>query len=353
MKKIETELEKIVDIKEDIKKALEEKGQVPSERFDTYANIIRENLELVSGEVDITENGNYDVSNYASANVNIEQGVFPEGEVKITTTDSVDVTMYASAKVEDANLIPENITKNVTILGITGTYEGGESDNVTQLDRFIEGNLTEIESNVTTIKRYAFYYDSNLTRVSLPQVTTIRSGTFYYCSNLKNIYVPNVETISSSAFANTTGLENISIPKLATLEERAFENCDNLIYANLPNVSVLKSVVFGNCYKLDSVCFGNVNNIWNFVFEKCYSLKCVIFQSTSRPSLSTDIFSTCCHLTGAINSTYNPNGDKDGCIYVPDDKVSSFKNGTYWSNYGDQIKGISELPTEYKELYGI
>ena len=58
-------------------------------------------------------------------------------------------------------------------------------------------------------------------------------------------------------------------------------------------------------------------------------------------------------MNGTVNSTYNPNGDKDGYIYVSDNLIKSFKKGTYWSNYGDQIKGLSELPEEYKQLYGI
>jgi N-acetylneuraminic acid mutarotase len=52
-------------------------------------------------------------------------GITPEGEIKITTTESVDVTNYASAKVVDSNLVPENIAKDISILGIVGTFEGG------------------------------------------------------------------------------------------------------------------------------------------------------------------------------------------------------------------------------------
>lgn len=49
--------------------------------------------------------------------------ITPTGSVDITDTAEVDVTTYAKAQVKDTNLVAENIKKDVTILGVTGTYE--------------------------------------------------------------------------------------------------------------------------------------------------------------------------------------------------------------------------------------
>ena len=49
--------------------------------------------------------------------------ITPTGSVEITSTEEVDVTAYATAQVVDSNLAAENIKKDVTILGVTGTYE--------------------------------------------------------------------------------------------------------------------------------------------------------------------------------------------------------------------------------------
>ena len=58
-------------------------------------------------------------------NLSIAGGITPVGNIDITTTDVVDVTNYATAQVVDDNLIASNIKNNITILGITGTFEGG------------------------------------------------------------------------------------------------------------------------------------------------------------------------------------------------------------------------------------
>lgn len=49
--------------------------------------------------------------------------VEPSGKLEITDTQEKNVTEYAYAQVVDDNLAPENIKKNVTILGIVGTHE--------------------------------------------------------------------------------------------------------------------------------------------------------------------------------------------------------------------------------------
>ena len=55
-------------------------------------------------------------------------GPVPTGNKEIVNTAQTDVADYATAQVVDANLLAENIKKDITILGITGTLEGGSGD---------------------------------------------------------------------------------------------------------------------------------------------------------------------------------------------------------------------------------
>ena len=61
------------------------------------------------------------------------------------------------------------------------------------------------------------------------------------------------------------------------------------------------------------------------------------------PILASDSFTNCYHFTGTTDATYNPQGLKDGRIYVPDDKVDALKTATNWSTYADIIVPLSTL----------
>ena len=74
------------------------------------------------------------------------KGIIPTGNINITSTSQTNVKLYETAQVVDNNLVPGNIKKDVNILGIIGTLEGG--GNVNEFDLLLSGNYNYMTSDV-------------------------------------------------------------------------------------------------------------------------------------------------------------------------------------------------------------
>ena len=182
---------------------------------------------------------------------------------------------------------------------------------------------------------------------------TDMSGMFYYCKQL--ITIPSINTslvtdmsymFSDCSYLTTIPLINTSS---VTNMSRMFYNCSNLTtIPQLDTSSVTNmSRMFYNCYKLTTIDMTHMNNSTSdsnqFAYH-CYSLtKLIIRNMNTIPTLNSNAFNGCYHFTGTTNATYNPQGLKDGRIYVPDDKVDALKTASGWSKYADIIVPLSTL----------
>lgn len=193
--------------------------------------------------------------------------------------------------------------------------------------------LSEIDFSKNATCYHMFDNCYNLETIPLFDTSKVTnmSNMFYNCTNLPTI--PQLDTSKvtdmSNMFYMCTNL--ISIPKLDT--------------SNVTNMSSM----FHNCIKLTTIDITSMDKITstsssNSFASACYSLtKLIIRTMTVIPTLNTKAINTCYHFTGTVNSTYNPNGLKDGRIYVPDDMVDQLKQATTWSAYGDIIVPLSTL----------
>ena len=209
--------------------------------------------------------------------------------------------------------------------------------------------------------QYSIWY-SSLTYERLQKIlsynttssVTDMSGMFYYCSKLTTI--PQIDTSKvtymNSMFSSCSSLT--TIPQLDTSNVTSMSNmfyyCYELTTIPKLNTSKVKSMsyMFYSCNKLTTIDISHMNitstSYSNRFAQDCYSLTKLIIRNMNRiPTLSSNAFTNCYHFTGTTDPTYNPQGLKDGRIYVPDDKVNELKTATNWSTYADIIVPLSTL----------
>ena len=129
-----------------------------------------------------------------------------------------------------------------------------------------------------------------------------------------------------------------------------FYYCGNLTTTPPLNTSKVTnmSYMFSSCNRLQTIDISHMNitltsNSHYFAYS-CYSLtKFIIRNMDAIPAIKSSTFINCYHFTGTKDVTYNPQGLKDGRIYVPDDKVDTLKTATNWSVYADIIVPLSTL----------
>ena len=188
------------------------------------------------------------------------------------------------------------------------------------------------------------------TTSSVTDMTSI----FYNCKQLTTIPLINTSLVTnmSNMFSNCSSLT--TIPQLDTSKVtnmyKIFFRCSNLTTIPQFDKSKVTNMVsmFEDCLKLTTIDITHMNigstNNSSYFASGCKSLaKLIIRNMNSIPKLNSNAFTDCYHFTGTTNATYNPQGLKDGRIYVPDDKVDALKTASGWSTYADIIVPLSTL----------
>lgn len=232
---------------------------------------------------------------------------FNQGNVDVTPDNGYDGLSQVTIQ-KDANLVSDNIKKDVTVHGITGSYEGGSmSENAyisfTEIEEIGANEFTDykdtLESanfpDVTSIGDAAFYECTHLTSINCPNATSIGSMAFWCCSNLTTINLPNVETIDSQGFSNCSSLTVASFPNVTTIKSNTFEYCSSLTTANFPSVTIIEDEsAFYQCENLTSINFPSLVEIGYNTFFGCSSLTTASFPSVE--TIKSEAFSNCSSL---------------------------------------------------------
>ena len=173
-------------------------------------------------------------------------------------------------------------------------FDNGIKEEYNELLVLIEGTNNTAVINNDKIENFniSFKGCATLTTVNLPKCTSIGDYAFVNCIGLTTVNLPECTTIGRSAFGSNINL-TINLPKCTFIRNEAFYGGNNL------------TIILAN----DQVAILENYNVFRFFTSPCY-------------------------------------------IYVPDNLVDLYKTAENWSAYADNIKPISELPSELKEEYG-
>ena len=172
----------------------------------------------------------------------------------------------------DPNIQPENIKKNMSILGVTGTYEGDTSEYF--------GSL----AGGTSINECGQWVRSIL---ALPNTLPISgTSTANLFRQFPGAKTPTIDTSSITNFSNM------------------YRDCVNIININTLDTSRAENIeyMFYNCTKLNSIPSINTSNIYNlsYTFYNCFNLNYNASGNYSGVNFD-HAFYKCSNLTGDIN----------------------------------------------------
>lgn len=274
-----------------------------SDNADGYKKVVVSVPNPSTGSLSITSNNTYDVTNYASAVVNVPQGITPTGTLNITSNDTYDVTNYASAVV--------NVSGGYDLLDIVKKTEPSgdvvlDSDsNFNVRTYFFQGctGITSFSSNkAKELGGYSFQKCSNMTSVNCPNCTKLEISVFEDCSKLASITLSNNYSVANNCFRNCTLLQDFECWANGTAST-LFYGDTSLRFVDFKNL---------NLYRLEQNCFQN-----------CSALKTLVLRKTS------DVVGL--HNVNAFSGTPFASGGSGGTIYVPSALLSSYPTATNWS----------------------
>lgn len=111
------------------------------------------------------------------------------------------------------------------------------------------------------------------------------------------------------------------------------------------NATTLRDGAFKACVDLEIIDFLSLQSIHGMPFVDCKSLRAIILRSESICSLAIFpgmSFSNACHYMGVKDATYNPEGLRDGYVYVPRsllsdaDETKDYRRATNWTTFASQ-----------------
>lgn len=303
----------------------------------------------------ITTNGTYNASSdnadgYSSVTVNVSGGITPTGTLPITTNGTYDVTNYASASVNVSGGGGSSTKYGITVDSILGDVNAGGTLQYPNAGGAIVFN--GVQNIAEKALYYRFYYNPSIQSVSFPNLTTVSSqnavGYGFYGSSLTSVDLSALTTISGKqafyrAFQENLSLTTVDLSALTTISgqngaQYMFYDCANLVNVSISNLTSITGQggathMFAECPKLTSMTFTSLSTLTasaalSNLFKSCYSL-----TSVSFPALTSTSFGS---YTNQFTSLL---ADVDGCtVHFPSNLQSVIGS---WDEIQDGFGGTN------------
>lgn len=333
-----------------------------------------------TGIIDITENGQVDVTKYAFANVNVngDGGELPAFmSAKNFTFDGNACTGYVGD-----NTLPEIIIpKSYSTITNTETVVGAKVLDKENLSMLIydfqsatfsdDGTNTQTYTSPSQLQNLSTDFPNDCYLVSMQGSSPFSFDFLQMASDMQILQFPiaingqsfsdgmaafdyiernNIRTVnfggevevinfvdgddykvtSVSGSSNGSGFKNyknriILLSNITAIDGWAFQDCTNLTSIEIPSsVTSIGDGAFYGCSALTSIEIpSSVTSIKRSAFHGCTNLTTVTILATTPPTIQSTTFDD-------IVQTF----------YVPAESVEAYKTATNWANYADKIFAI-------------
>ena len=204
-----------------------------------------------------------------------DEYIIPNGEINISQNGTYDVTDKASANVN----IPEKVLGTKTIIS-NGIYKA--------VDDNLDG-YSEVEVKTSGVNIWDYF---------IKQVPSNQGQYIYYIKKLPVVDTSNLRTAKNmfSGFMNLQEVPFIDTNKVTTMSYM-FSNCSKLTEVPLLNTSSVTdmSSMFSNCSQLKTIPLFNTSNVTTMygTFSGCAVIDNLPLLDTSKVTKMNDTFKRC------------------------------------------------------------